>query len=297
MTCNLRIPKKSAGTTMTTRRNFIKSSAIIAASLPLIGNKILASPLSSAGTGIALYTIRDAMGKDPAAALAEVAEMGFDWVEAADYNDGRFYKLKPKEFSKMVKRTGLDLISTHSGISPANEDVFIEDTAEAGFKYLILPSLPHEWNSNLDGYKKAADFFNRVGEKCRKSGLKFGFHNHQIEFAEISGKIPFDILLDETNPKYVIFEMDIAWITAADNDPLVYFRKHPGRFELWHLKDLTPEKQDTTLGEGIIDFKPILSRSKQAGMKYWFIEQDNCHTHTPMESISISRKYFFEKLR
>jgi len=109
--------------------------------------------------------------------------------------------------------------------------------------------------------------------------------------------VPFDILADRTDEDIVTFEMDLAWITAAGKDPLDYFRKYSGRFEMWHLKDLTPDKQDATLGEGIIDFKPIIAKYRQAGMKYWFIEQDNCTTHSPMESIVISRNYFLEKLR
>ena len=92
------------------------------------------------------------------------------------------------------------------------------------------------------------------------------------------------------------FELDLAWITAAGKDPVAYFKKYPGRFEVWHLKDLTPEKHDATLGEGIIDFKPIFAAADTAGMKYWFLEQDNCRTHTPFESIRISRDYYLTKL-
>ncbi len=106
----------------------------------------------------------------------------------------------------------------------------------------------------------------------------------------------YDVLLELTDPKLVIFELDIAWITAAGKDPLAYFRNYPGRFEVWHMKDLTPEKQDATLGEGIIDFKPILAEARTAGMKYWFVEQDHCRTHTPMESIRISREYYLKRL-
>jgi sugar phosphate isomerase/epimerase len=108
--------------------------------------------------------------------------------------------------------------------------------------------------------------------------------------------VPYDILLSLTDPKLVTFEVDLAWITAAGKDPIAYFRNHPGRFEVWHMKDLSPEKQDATLGEGIIDFKPILAEARTAGMKYWFLEQDHCRTHTPLESIKISRDYYLNKL-
>jgi len=282
---------------MTTRRDFLKKSVLIAAAVPLIQNELLAASSLSKKTGLALYTIRDAMGSDPAAALAQAAAAGYNWVEAAGYSDRAFYGMKPAQFGRLVKKTGLELISTHNPIRPENDDIMIEDAAEAGLKYMILPSLPHEWSSSLDGYKKAADYFNRAGEKCKKAGLRFGFHNHQIEFLEIAGKVPYDILVENTDPKLVLFEIDLAWITAAGKDPLVYFAKYPRRFELWHMKDLSPEKQDATLGEGIIDFKPILAKAKESGMKYWFLEQDNCRTHSPMESIAISRSYFLDALR
>lgn len=282
---------------MTTRRDFLKKSVLIAAAVPLIQNELMAASSLSKKTGLALYTIRDAMGSDPAAALAQAAAAGYNWVEAAGYSDRAFYGMKPAQFGRLVKKTGMELISTHNPIRPENDDIMIEDAAEAGLKYIILPSLPHEWSSSLDGYKKAAEYFNRAGEKCKKAGLRFGFHNHQIEFLEINGRVPYDILVENTDPKLVLFEIDLAWITAAGKDPLVYFTKYPRRFELWHMKDLSPEKQDATLGEGIIDFKPILAKAKESGMKYWFLEQDNCRTHTPMESIAISRSYFLDVLR
>jgi len=281
---------------MTTRRNFVRQSALVMAALPLINNELVASSRQYKKTGLALYTIRDAMAKDPAASLAEAAAIGYDWVEAAGYGDRKFYGLRPKEYGKLVKKAGMVPLSTHSAIRPENEDQMIEDTAEAGIKYLFLPSLPEDWSNSIDGYQRTADYFNKVGAKCKKAGLAFGFHNHQTEFKEINGRVPYEILVENTDPKLVTFELDIAWITAAGKDPLAYFSKYPGRFHVWHMKDLSPEKQDATLGEGIIDFKPILAQAKTAGMKYWFLEQDNCRTHTPMESIAISRHYYLKTL-
>jgi sugar phosphate isomerase/epimerase len=264
--------------------------------MPLLRSNIYALSRPSEKTGLALYTIRDAMSKDPAKALAEAAAAGYNWVEAASHSDGKFYGLLPREYGRLVRKTGMAPVSSHSSVRPENYEKMIGEAADAGMEYIILPSLPDEWNSSIDGYQRAADFFNKAGEKCRKEGMKFGFHNHQAEFKEIKGRTPYDILLGNSDPKLVTFEIDLAWITAAGKDPIHYFRKHPGRFELWHMKDLTPEKTDATLGEGIIDFKPILAEAKTAGMKYWFVEQDNCRTHTPMESISISRNYYLNNL-
>ena len=281
---------------MSTRRDFLRKSALVMAAAPLINREMIASSKPSKKTGLALYTIRDAMAKDPSAALAAAAEIGYDWVEAADHRDGKFYGMKPKDFGKLVKKNGLDPISSHSGLRPENFEQMIDDAAEAGMKYIMLPSLPGDWSSTIDGYQRAADFFNKAGERSKKAGIAFGFHNHQVEFHEINGRVPYDILLEKSDPKLVTFEVDLAWITAAGKDPVAYFRKYPGRFEVWHLKDLSPEKQDATLGEGIIDFLPIMAEARTAGMKYWFVEQDNCRTHTPMESIRISRDYFLGKL-
>jgi sugar phosphate isomerase/epimerase len=281
---------------MSTRRDFIRKSAIAAAAIPLINSEMFAAPKLTGKTGLALYTIRDAMGMDPAGALAVAAEIGYNWVEAADHRDGKFYGKQPKEFGKLVQKNGMVALSSHSGLNPENYESMIDDAAAAGMKYIILPSLPGDWSSSIDGYQRAADFFNKAGERSRKAGIRFGFHNHQVEFQEINGRVPYDILLSQTDPKLVIFEVDLAWITAAGKDPVVYFRNYPGRFEVWHMKDLTPEKQDATLGEGIIDFKPILAEARTAGMKYWFLEQDHCRTHTPMESIRISRDYYLNKL-
>ena len=281
---------------MTTRRDFLMKSALVAAAMPLLKNDMLGSAPLAKKTGLALYTIRDAMAKDPSKGLSDAAAIGYDWVEAADHKDRKFYGLAPKEFGKLVKKAGMVPLSSHSALRPENHEQMIEDAAEAGMKYIMLPSLPQDWSSSLDGYQRAADFFNKAGERCRKAGLTFGFHNHQVEFLEINGRVPYDLLLENTDPKLVTFELDIAWITAAGKDPVSYFRKYPGRFEVWHLKDLSPEKQDATLGEGIIDFKPILAEARTAGMKYWFLEQDNCRTHTPMESIAVSRSYYLNKL-
>ncbi len=281
---------------MTTRRDFLRRSALAAAAMPLLKTDVLGSAAPSKKTGLALYTIRDAMAKDPSAGLSSAAAVGFDWVEAADHNARKFYGLAPKEYGRLVRKTGMVPLSSHSSVRPESLEQMSDDAAEAGIKYLILPSLPQDWSSSLDGYRKAADFFNTAGEKCRKKGIIFGFHNHQGEFHEIDGSVPYDLLLVNTDPGLVTFELDLAWITAAGKDPLAYFRKYPGRFSLWHMKDLTPEKQDATLGEGIIDFRPIMAEAKTAGMKYWFLEQDSCRTHTPMESIAISRNYYLNEI-
>jgi sugar phosphate isomerase/epimerase len=280
---------------MVTRRDFLKKAGFAAAATALLPS-IEFRPATKR-TGLILYTVRDDMAKDIDGTLKVIARLGYDWIEAADYSNGLFYGMKPAILHKKVESFGLHLISSHNGdLNISNIDKVIDDASEARLKFLILPSLPGDYGKSLDGYKQAADFFNVAGEKCKKAGMKFGFHNHTDEFKPIDNQIPYDILLKNTDPKLVTFELDLCWITASGNSAIEYFNKFPGRFELWHVKDMSPEKQDATLGEGMIDFKPVFALAKKSGLKYWFIEQDECKTHTTLESAKISRDYLLENI-
>jgi sugar phosphate isomerase/epimerase len=277
---------------MISRKSFIKKTGTaLATSLLLPFSGFYPDEIK---TGLALYTLRDEMAKDPDGTLARVAQIGYNWVEAAGYSGGRFYNLKPLEFRNLVVKHGLKPASSHCTVNQANIDRVVDETAEAGISYLVLPSLPSLWRKSPDGYKEAARFFNLAGEKCRKAGLRFAYHNHTSEFKKIKGQLPYDLLLSATDPGLVTFEPDLCWITAANQNPADYFKKYPGRFELFHLKDMTAHKKDATLGEGIIDFKNILDLREKAGMIYFFVEQDNCISHPPFDSIKISRDYLLK---
>lgn len=278
---------------MVTRRDFIRKACIATAATTFLPSMDFKS--ANKETGLILYTVRNALLKDPDGTLKAVANMGYNWIEGA-YSNGLFYIFKPVDFKKKVESYGMKFLSSHNGINASNADKMIADAAEAGLKYLVLPSLPGEWGKSLDGYKQASDFFNTVGEKCKKAGIKFAFHNHYIEFKKIDDQIPFDILIKNTDPSLVTFELDLCWITAGDQKPLDYFAKYPGRFELWHVKDMTADKKDATMGEGIMDYRPIFAAAKQSGLKYFFIEQDNCRTHTELESARISRLYLINNI-
>ncbi|MDT8401005.1 MAG: sugar phosphate isomerase/epimerase [Bacteroidales bacterium] len=276
------------------RRNFIKTT-IAGATAVVVVPSLACSP-GVKKTGLILYTVRDDMNKNAEASLDRIAEIGYNWLEAADYANGKFYGKKPADFRKMVESRAMELISSHNGLNKDNLDEVVGAAAEAGLKYLVIPSLPHTWMNSADALKKTADFMNMAGEKCRENGMKLGFHNHTVEFETVEGLIPYDVFLNNTDPALVTFQLDLAWITKSGNNPIEYFEKYPGRFELWHVKDLSEEKQDATLGEGTMDFKPIFARAASAGMKYFFVEQDDCRTHTPFESIEISRNYLLENI-
>lgn len=279
---------------MVSRRDFLKKAGIAAAATAFLPSMDLKA--ADIKTGLILYTVRNEMMKDPDGTLKAVAEMGYNWVEAANYSNGLFYNQKPADFLKKVESFGMKFLSTHSGVNATNIDKAVSDAAEAGLKYLVLPSLPGAWGKSLDGYKEASDFFNLAGEKCKKAGMKFGFHNHWTEFKKIDDQIPYDLLVTRTDPKLVIFELDLCWITAGDQSAVEYINKYPGRYELFHMKDMSADKKDATMGEGTIDFKPIFALTKKAGMKYFFVEQDNCKTHTPLESAKISRLFLINKI-
>jgi len=276
------------------RRNFIKTT--IAGATAAIVMPSLACLSDIKKTGLILYTVRDDMVKDPEATLDRIAETGYNWLEAASYADGKFYGFKPADFRKMIESRGMKLISSHNNLNRENLDEVTGAAAEAGLQYLVIPSLPHDWMNSADALKKTADFMNIAGDKCREYGMKLGFHNHSVEFEMVEGQLPYDVFLNNTEPGLVIFQLDLAWITKSGNDPVDYFKKFPGRFELWHVKDLSQDREDATLGEGTIDFVPIFEKASTAGMKYFFVEQDTCRTHTPLESIEISRNYLLENI-
>jgi len=276
------------------RRKFIKTTVAGATAAMVLPSFACTAKVKN--TGLILYTVRNEMEKDAEGTLDRIEEIGYNWLEAAGYVNGKFHGQKPSDFRKMIESRGMKLISSHNGLDMENLDEVVGAASEAGLQYLVIPSLPYNMMNSFDGLKHAADFMNIAGEKCRENGMKLGFHNHWSEFEPVEGQIPYEVFLNNTDPELVTFELDLAWITRSGNYPVEYFKKHPGRFELLHVKDLSEEKEDATLGEGTIDFKPIFAEVATAGMKYFFVEQDNCRTHTPFESIEISRIYLLENI-
>jgi len=276
---------------MMDRRTFVKNtSAAIAASLILPAN-IMAMPRKKV-IGIQLYTMRDQINEDFLGTLDKISNIGFNAVEAAGYSDGKFYSYTPMEYKKIIEDRGMIPQSSHSNVTLDNADKLIEDTKEAGMSYLVVPYLAKERRETLDDYKRVAEEFNKIGEKCNNAGLKFGYHNHAFEFEKINGEIPYDILLEETESDLVTMQLDTYWMLYGGYNPVDYFNKYPGRFGLWHIKDMTAgdEKKSTEIGNGIIDFNEIFSYKKKAGMEYFYLEQEE-FIIPPFESIEISYKY------
>jgi sugar phosphate isomerase/epimerase len=271
---------------MTTRRSFLKTSSVLSAGLMVAPSAF--KPKKQL-IGLQLYTVRNAMAIDPKGALARVAKIGYNSVEGATYTgDEKFYGMSPEEFKKVLKDNGLVMYSSHyrlgedkmngkamEGTMLHDWDKAIEDATKVGLKYMVCAWLSPAERGTLDHYKKVADDLNTAGEKCKKAGIQLCYHNHNFEFEKQDGKYPYDILI-ATDKDLVKMEMDIYWIKKAGQDPIALFKKHPGRYPLWHVKDMdkTPQQNFTEVGNGIIDFKEIFKYKNLAGMKYFFVEQD-----------------------
>jgi sugar phosphate isomerase/epimerase len=223
--------------------------------------------------GLQLYTVRREMQNDLEGTLARVAEIGFREVELA----GLFGR-SPSGFRSALDGNGLRAPSMHVDLPEIQKD--FEKTVESGLalgvNYVVCAWLAPEDRKSLDQYRKHAATFNRAGEDAKEAGLEFGFHCHDFEFVPIEGVVPYDLLLKETDPALVRMEMDLYWVAKAGVDPLRYFRDHPGRFPLVHVKDMdpSPEKGFTEVGKGVIDFKRIFAQSNLAGIRHYFVEQD-----------------------
>jgi sugar phosphate isomerase/epimerase len=251
--------------------------------------------------GLALYTVRDAMTKDARATLQAVAQAGYVNVESAGYNNGKFYNLSPADFKALLQEMKLTPISSHQGtVNFENIDQQIADLKAVGFKYFVIPVPPmglftfdnvNKKMAMKGGAKNLADILTKLGEKCKAAGLELLYHNHDFEFAkDAEGNVIIDYLLEHCDPSLVNFQMDLYWVTKAGADPVAYFKRYPGRFKIWHVKDMDDQGRFAPVGNGKIDFKRILAEKKLSGMKYYYVEQDMCFNETPLEAIVISHK-------
>ena len=250
-------------------------------------------------SGLALYTVRDAMSEDAKLTLKAVAETGYTNIEAAGYSDGKYYNMSPEDFSAVVESLGLNPISTHqSSVTLENAETEMAHAKAAGFKYFVVP-IPPMGLFNYDGAtntmsmtggaKNLAEILDKLGEKASAAGLKLLYHNHDFEFKEDGdGIITIDYLLENCNPEHVNFQMDLFWVTKAGADPLTYFEKYPGRFKSWHVKDMDDEGKFAPVGKGNIDFARILAEKEKSGMKYYLVEQDQTFGLEPLDAIQES---------
>jgi len=289
------------------RRTFIGAS--VAATLSAAAKPAWAadSAHSISRIGLQLYTVRDAMRTDVEGTIAKVAATGYKEVEFAGYFDH-----SPKDIRAILNQNGLASPSCHVSYHFVEKhwDETIEAAKIVGHTYIICPWIDEKQRAEPGGWKRAADLFNKAGEASAKAGIQFGYHNHSFEFQPdetLGGKLPYDFLLAETDPKLVAMEIDLCWISVAGKDPLSYFEKYPGRFPLVHVKDWVKDASANSgyqgamgqsvkyagrmadVGQGTIDWKNLFAHADKAGIKHYFVENDD--PKSAFDDIKISYTY------
>ena len=286
---------------MLQRRKFLKESTAFALGGLFFSNQSIASLFKPANhaLGVQLFTFFTVIDEDVKGTLQKIAAVGYTEIESAFSKKGGYYGMKSKEFSAMLKDLGLVWTSHHvlgapfklppgakmpldvNGkpmVLPAmhnlreNLQQLVDEAAEGGIKYLVCASTPI---STLNEIHTSIDILNKTGEACKKAGIQFIYHNHDAEFRSVEGQIPYEIILTQTSTDLVKMELDLAWAVKGGKDPIELFKQNPGRFPLWHLKDLDA-KHETILpvGSGTIDFIRIFDNAKLSGLQHLFIEHD-----------------------
>jgi len=273
---------------MKTRRDFLKKTGTFAAGSMLLPS-FAKTTKSIDNIGVQLYSVRKEMLADAKGTLKQLSKIGVKQIESAGSEKGYYYGLKPKEMKDICNDLGMTLNSGHVHLDDKWQQT-MEDALTAGQQYLICSSMPTS-GQTVDNYKKTAAAFNKAGDDCQKMNIKFGYHNHDYEFEKENGQVLYDVLLNDTNPNLVYMELDLGWVVTTGNDPLAYFKKYPGRFPLWHLKDMDlQKKQSVEFGKGGLPILEILKHSGQSGMKYFYVEQEE-YEHNAMQSLKEDMDY------
>lgn len=295
---------------MTSRRVFFKQSCTIA-----LGAMALSSNAHAWGikkmppVGLQLFTFFKTMDNDVKGTLQQIAAIGYTEIESAFSMKGGYYGMTASEFSKMLKDVGLSWKSHHVLGAPFkmpdgkpfgtadgkpmrtlqdSHQELVDEIAGAGVPYLVCANTPI---GSVEEIKTSLDTLNKTAEAAKKAGITLAYHNHDKEFELMDGKVIYDRFLEETS-KELKMELDLCWVTKAKVDPVALFKKHPGRFPLWHVKDIDKDfKGPLEVGTGVVDFKRIFANSKVAGLKHFFVEHDG--PVDPVQSIRTS----FENLK
>lgn len=280
------------------RRDFLKQAgALTASAFALSQTDLFGAPAKTLKTfGVQLYSVRDDLPKDPKGVMTKLAGMGYKQFESYSGPKGFLWGMQPNEMKTFLADQGVKMVSTHfdyrsAAAKPDELKKSIDMAAGAGLTYLLCPHIGPQ--KTWDAWKKIADDFNRVGAEVSKAGLKFGYHNHDYSFKPLDGKLPQDFLLANTDPKHVMFELDMCWIEAAGQDAITHLKKYGNRYELCHVKDFKREGDKVVqqnLGEGIVDYKKILRVAMDNGMKYYIVEQED-YPQSPLASVAYDADY------
>ena len=290
------------------RRNFIKNAAIAVTGSALFSGELFASPQKIKRLGLQLYSVRDAMKIDPAGSLKKLADIGYIHVEHANYIDRKFYGYTAREFKKLLADLLLQMPSGHVVMTASDWDAAkndftdkwkytVEDAATVGQRYLISPWLDEGLRSDIDGLKRFMEQFNKCGELCKKSGLTFGYHNHDFEMStKVGDGNLYEFILNNTDPSLVAQQMDIGNMLGTGGIALDILKKYPGRFELMHVKDEIKDPEgkgmsgydSTILGQGVIPVKKVVKTAgKIGGTSQFIIEQEQYQGKDPFSCVKI----------
>ena len=283
---------------MSNRRTFIQQAGLLATGLIINPSVFL---MKEKVVGLQLYSLREYIFKDVSGIIAKVAAAGYKDVETFGYDSkNQFFGASPKEFISLLKSKGLTSTSGHynpndflNGKGTDDLKYMIEGANVLNQQHFVIPYLTEDMRKSADDYKALAEKLNVAAELCKSSNLQLAYHNHDFEFKKWEGGIiGFDILLKETDKSLVDFELDLYWVVRSGNDPIKLFTQSPGRFKLWHVKDMDKanNKINTEIGSGSIDFRKIFAKAKLAGLQHVFMEQEN-FSMDPFESITKSNKY------
>jgi sugar phosphate isomerase/epimerase len=294
-----------------TRRNFIQSAtaAAVYSSSLLRSDRLMASPFGLP-IGLQLYSVREMMAKDYEGTLKQIGALGYQEVETAGYFDH-----SPQQVKSAMSAAGLKCVSAHYSYTSLSKDFdkIVAFNKDIGVQYIIcafpgikdpsrLKDTSYRTQTSsftLEDYRWNADQFNKFGEKLKAAGLKFGYHNHTMEFAKQDGVVPFEEMVRLTDPDLVTFEMDCGWVIVGGANPVDYLRRYPSRISMLHVKDFKhAEKPVSTLepppaaelGRGTLDYRPVFEAAKKANIKHYFIEQEEFDL-PPMESLKIDADY------
>jgi sugar phosphate isomerase/epimerase len=288
---------------MINRRTFLTHAGLIGAGVALLPKLSLAADNRVAG--LQLYTLRDELPKDVRGVIAKVAKAGYKEVEVFGYSKKNgFWGLQPAEFKKLLDQHGLKSPSGHYGMDRLLGEGKLDEVEDAitagkilGHQYITMPYIDAKFRKTSADLKNVATKLNMAAKRVKAVGLKMAYHNHDFEFMPIDGTTLYEVLLKETDPAMVSFEMDLYWVVRAGQDPIKWFEKYPGRFAMVHVKDMDKQdrKLNTEVGKGDVNFKQIFAKAKLAGIKHYIVEQENFKID-PYVSITESCKYLRDTL-
>jgi len=269
---------------MITRRNFIKTGmSLTAFSLIPMGFTSCGISSGEKKIGLQLYSARDNLKEDIDGTFRKLVEFGYKRFEAFGYKDGKFFEKSPKEMKSFLADLGAQMTSSHTGMRLLNEEdntaqweswkKNCSDAAEVGCKWIVQASYPTRQIQTIDDVKRLADQFNKCGEISRSCGLKFAFHNHHDEFHAIEGQIPYDVMIENTDKNLVFYQIDTGHLLLGGYQCSDYIKKYPGRFPIWHLRDVDSEGKGTEFGKGLVDFESLFAVADMAVLEDYFVEQ------------------------